>query len=591
MIVGGGISGLYCAMKLIQYKETQPDKFKDLKSIAILERSNRWGGRLDTDIINIDGKSVKEEEGAMRFAYNYDDVKKSNMPLLGELIHELGLEDELTKFYMTPQGADHDLQVNNVNGQYYNGKFFTDWYAEKNPDVWRNLYNLDSNDKYDTPDEIFKDIYTKLLVHNESKIRDHFKEEEAEIILKQEDRELLRQYENADYWTFVRNVFTWPVKGKETTLNQFSMLALMREMGISHQACKMMAQTNPMIKCVNSNAGCNLLDYGSFDILWDDFHQFKRGYSTLVEKVMQSLEETSRKNEVELKMSKNCEVFNLSDSKSNGAGFEISARDRSHGTNQLLQKIDASHLVLAVAPTAVEQILHQSNYREFDNTDIMKLCKATIGLHLTKINLYFEQDWWNKKYDKIIMYGGSGTSLPLESVYPFYADVKDSDGLNHPCPAALTIYCESDLNDAEFWTSMQRLGRKFESPLQSQHPELLAVSEPLLDEAIDQLKKLFNTEEIPQVVLTSYRSWDGQDEAKTNQNDVTRAKYQYAAHYWALGVDDREIVKKAAKPIENKNLHLCNEAWSGYQGWVEGALMSTQKALDSMLPVGIDSEK
>ena len=92
MIVGGGISGLYCAMKLMQYKQENPNNYENLKSISILEKSDRLGGRLDTDIIKINEKTVKEEEGGMRFTYNKD-YGKSNMPHLGELIQYLGLED------------------------------------------------------------------------------------------------------------------------------------------------------------------------------------------------------------------------------------------------------------------------------------------------------------------------------------------------------------------------------------------------------------------------------------------------------------------------------------------------------------------
>jgi hypothetical protein len=42
-------------------------------------------------------------------------------------------------------------------------------------------------------------------------------------------------------------------------------------------------------------------------------------------------------------------------------------------------------------------------------------------------------------------------------------------------------------------------------------------------------------------------------------------------------------MKKVAKPIEEKKLYICNEAWSGYQGWVKGALMSIENALKRQL--------
>ena len=569
VIVGGGISGLYCAMKLMQYKEEEPNNYKTLKSISILEKTNRWGGRLDTDKIKIGDDIVKEEEGGMRFTYNFSDYKKSNMPLLGQLIHDLGLEDLLTRFYTKPQAnpPDPKKEVNNINGRYYNGQFFTAWYAEQNPCVWRNLYNLDENDVRPDPEDYFRHIYEGILDHNARKIREHFKDEpeKAEVILKQAPRELLQEYQNAEYWSFARNELTWPVDGEEITLNQFSMVALMREMGISHQACKMMKQTLPFVKSLDGNAGCVLQEFNTFTILSDDFYQFKEGYHTLIEKVIDALDELSSRNQVQLSRRTNCEVFSLrqSETKSNCAGFEIDVRDQK--TNEQ-QTIDTQHVVLAVAPIAVEDILHHSKYSEFDNSDIIKICESTKGYHLTKINLYFKDDWWNKQKN-IIKYWVNKTNLQIGTTYPFYAGPVDVPSNDHPCPAALTSY--SELDEADFWSTLQRLGHKFDSSLQREHPKLQPVSKPLLKEFTDQLKKVFNTKEIPEVLLTSYRSWDGK-------------KYQYGVHLWGLGVDDREMMRKAAKPIGNKNLYLCNEAWSGYQGWVEGALISTENVLQRL---------
>ena len=573
VIVGGGISGLYCAMKLIQFKEKEPNNYRNLKSISILEKTNRWGGRLDTDKIRIGDDIVKEEEGGMRFTYNFTDYKKSNMPLLGQLIHDLGLEDLLTRFYTKPQAnpPDQEKEVNNINGRYYNGQFFTAWYAEQNPNVWRNLYSLDEigNDIRPDPGDYFRHIYKRILEHNASKIREHFKDEpeKAEVILKQAPRDLLEEYQNAEFWSFARNELTWPVDEEEIVLNQFSMMALMREMRIPHQACKMMKQTLPFVKSLEGNAGCVLQEFNTFTILSDDFYQFKGGYHTLIEKVIDALNELSSRNQVQLNRRKNCEVFSLrqSKTKSNCAGFEIDVKDLKVKTNEQ-QTIDTQHVVLAVAPIAVEDILHHSKYCEFDNTDIRRICESTKGYHLTKINLYFKDDWWNKQKD-IIKYWVNQTNLQIGNVYPFYAGPVDVPSTDHPSPAALTSY--SELEEADFWSTLQRLGQKFDSSLQREHPELLPASKPLLKEFIEQLKKVFNTDDIPEVLLTSYRSWDG----KNNQ---------YGVHLWGLGVDDREIMKKAAKPMENKNLYLCNEAWSGYQGWVEGALMSTEKVLQHL---------
>lgn len=89
IILGGGISGLYSAYKLLE-------KNKDLK-ILILEKNDYLGGRIKTFKKNINGNKFIFEEGAGRF--------NDNHKLLLQLIYELGLKDNIvkipavTKFY------------------------------------------------------------------------------------------------------------------------------------------------------------------------------------------------------------------------------------------------------------------------------------------------------------------------------------------------------------------------------------------------------------------------------------------------------------------------------------------------------------
>ena len=75
-IIGAGVSGLYCAHQLLKQNPGQ--------TIAIVERLNRTGGRLDSDLVDIaGGGTVREEEGGMRFNYDMDELMR--------LFNELGL--------------------------------------------------------------------------------------------------------------------------------------------------------------------------------------------------------------------------------------------------------------------------------------------------------------------------------------------------------------------------------------------------------------------------------------------------------------------------------------------------------------------
>ena len=122
-IVGAGIAGLYTAYRLIEKKP----KLK----IAIFERLNRTGGRLDSDIIKLtnDGKlvkgkkkqdvnTIKEEQGGMRF--------NDSMEELMNLIHKLGLEDQIVPFPIKSQVSTHaGAPPVNTNRYYFRGHGFS----------------------------------------------------------------------------------------------------------------------------------------------------------------------------------------------------------------------------------------------------------------------------------------------------------------------------------------------------------------------------------------------------------------------------------------------------------------------------------
>jgi hypothetical protein len=283
----------------------------------------------------------------------------------------------------------------------------------------------------------------------------------------------------------------------------------------------------------------------------------KGGWTSLVQKIRCELESNSSK--VELVM--NCEVDMICE---NEEGYTLE-------TSFLDKKIRAKHVVMAIPPGAVKALFGKSEINlKGDYDPIVKLCNTVVGVDLLKVILYFEHDWWNTQEDTIL-FGSNSTDLECGSIYPYYGkfskNCKDFDNCGDSRISALTIYCGA--NAAAFWRNCQKLGRRFESPLQKENNNLIPASEALVLEALEQCKKIFNVEEIPCPILTSYRSWNGEGD------------YGYGYHHWCKGVDDRNL--EVAQPIEGKNLYFCTEAWSSFQGYVEGSLISTERVVTRVL--------
>ena len=581
IIVGGGISGLYCVKELLDKPHLLAKRA--IKSIIILEKCGKWGGRVDTEFIKIADADEREvvfkcEQGAMRFIYRNDlkDNPKATESFLSQLIQDLGMENDVQPFYMEPQlrkiqPQSHSMTTPNCNNRYFNGQHFTatEWCAAQNHTMLKNLFNLEREEETKSAGEIINDIYQKLLHHNKSKLEFHFPDT-AEVILAQQDTKLLQEYEDSDYWAVFRNEFTWAVGTQDIPLNKFSLQSLLSVMGYSHECFMMMVQTLRFPP--EADVGTALRNLMTFNVNKDNFYQFEKGCSSLVENLMEHFKKTSIKAGVRLEFKKNCTVMMVS---GHEEGFSVTVETQLDEKSKTMD-LSTKNVIMALPPKAIESILDRSRseFCSINAEKITKICRSVKGVQCTKITFYYDGNWWNQ-VENTMMYGANVTSLPCCQVYPFYGEIAKV-GCNGG-PAALTIFC--NVRDAPFWSSLQKLGCKFQSPLQGQNERLFPASEPVVTEAIRQFCKVFNMKSVPRPILTSYRTWGGNGE----DDALGEEQYGYAVHFWGVGVDNYQIMKEVVQPMEGKNLFLCNEAWSPSQGWMEGSLQGARKAVEKLL--------
>ncbi|MFT5268196.1 MAG: hypothetical protein ACI88C_001629 [Acidimicrobiales bacterium] len=89
--------------------------------------------------------------------------------------------------------------------------------------------------------------------------------------------------------------------------------------------------------------------------------------------------------------------------------------------------------------------------------------RAARSMAQMKINLYFDQAWWERGgASPPGQFGPNSSSFPVNAEYLFYA-LHSGDGIPSG-PAALTIYC--DLTNTHFWAGLQNLQLMFTSTMQ-----------------------------------------------------------------------------------------------------------------------------
>ncbi len=517
LIVGAGVSGLYAAWRLLKHNPHQ--------KITIIERLNRTGGRLDTDLIKIKNDEggdsiVRDEEGGMRFTYE--------MTELMSLFYGLQLCDQIVDFPMT------------TNRFFVRGQSFTAEEAAANNNAkWGELYDLAPAEQNQSPGTILNTIYTRILQANGV--------EEAPA------------NPTPQFWQKFRLDFKW----KDVPLNKWQMGGLFSDMGYSKECINMMVDTvgfqAPFLSTVSAGEAWQILEDFPKN---PHYHTFKYGFSTLIKALEKEVKEMGGV----IILNTNLNQI----SKAKDGEYIVSINSVESATSQFdAKKIKATKIILAIASNAMQQVFINSPVlREANNAgQIWEDIHSIVNMRLLKINLYFAKPWWRDgdTGQPSINFGPSFTDLPINAVYPFYP----VDGPSNDNPAALTIYC--DYNNTNYWQGLQNVGPLFDSKLQkenSQPPQtIFPASQLVVNEAIKQFKQLFKTHYVPDPVMTSYRNWDGQDH------------FGYAYHQWAMNTDDKQVISRMTKLIEDEEIYSCNEAWSDMQGWVNGSLRSTDLVL------------
>lgn len=526
LIVGAGVSGLYCAYRLLEKNPNQ--------KITIVDKIGRTGGRLQTDHIfikDVNGNPVeaKDEEGGMRFNFSMQEVIT--------LSYELGLCDEIVPF--GDGGPNNRICVR--------GRSFTNAdAAANNGAIWSELYNLKENEKGQGPGGLLGLAFKYLLAINNTPTG--------------------TDTSTPEFWQKFRLEYEY--KGKK--LNEWGTWAFLRDYGFSEEAMQMFLDTvgfeGPFLSLVSLGE--------AFQILEDfpknpKYYAYRQGFSTLPNALVKKI-----------KKGKNASI-------SLGITIESLDRDKNgyvakwHATHDVFPhghhskhfgKINFKKVILALPKKAMETLTpaspllnatHNRNYPQF-----AKNIDSVLDMALMKINLYYNQAWWEEDGftgQPPVKNWGSFTNLPMGSAYvfnPVYP--QDVDG-----PAAITIYC--DFNRTTYWQTLQEIGPKFHSKLQHEHNQdlpqtIFPASEAVVEAATEQLKILFNTNNVlPRPLLTSFRHWDG------------KKGFGYGYHQWKRFVNDKNVIAELVNPV--KDVYTCNESWSDMQGWVNGSLRSCELVL------------
>jgi hypothetical protein len=244
--------------------------------------------------------------------------------------------------------------------------------------------------------------------------------------------------------------------------------------------------------------------------------------------------------------------------------------------------VTAAHVVLAMPRRSLE-LLHPDSV-VFDETNdghaFQDALRAVVPQPGFKIVAAYKSPWWRDA--RQITVGRSLTDLPIRQCYAWRTATAGEEN-----QASILMASYNDGPSVEFWKGLARRPGRYTPPaaayppgiaVPTTDPDGIAAPAALVAELHDQLRELHGLTEVtgPEVLsiippyYAVYKDW-------------TTDPFGGGWHFWDIGVDSSRIMRAMRKPFADLPLHICGEAWSSQQGWVEGALETADEVLKYFL--------
>lgn len=212
--------------------------------------------------------------------------------------------------------------------------------------------------------------------------------------------------------------------------------------------------------------------------------------------------------------------------------------------------LSAGRVVLAMPAGAVARVDGLA-----ERPEIHALLSALTPQSAVTTALVYTQPWWREMG---IRGGASTTDLPARHL-------RHHGGEQWRGSHAGALVSYSDGGSGQFWRGLGD-GATTSGWISEDHPVALELHSQALKMFGPKMQKA-----LPQPVAAFTQNWD-------------EAAAGAAFHMWSIGSSPVDVMRRALCPVPTQKLHICGEAWSPRQGWIEGALES----VDMMLRQEID---
>ncbi|NER33643.1 MAG: NAD(P)-binding protein [Oscillatoria sp. SIO1A7] len=525
-IVGGGVSGVYCAWRLKQ-------KFPE-KKIVVFEGSNHIGGRLlSVKPPGID--NMVAELGGMRILEN---TQYRIVALIKKLNKQLAANDKI-ELYDFP--VDEPQNIAYLRGFHLRLSDFT---AE--PD--KVPYNLSFLERSMSPGGIIVNAIEQIVpgITNED-----LSEEQRREMAHKADFAGKKLYEQG-FWNVLMRVITGEAYELSVDAGGYNSTLL------------------------NWNAADAIPWYLSDFGISPKYKGFKQGFQQVPNSVAMLFQEIGG----EIRLRSKVDGFERVDGK-----FQLSVTPV--GLNLLPYEVSADSLILAMPRRSLDLLAPKSPLLQLP--EVERLTSSVTPRPLFKIFTTYTSPWWRAAgYTDAqgnfvpVESGRTVTDLPVRQTYYW---PKDNGQPATEGPSMLMASYDDGTN-VGFWDGLRPQRRQawkkglevaeIANPFKGECSEEERKSnpwfqyyagKPMVAEAARQLAVIHDLSYTPEVQHAAFRDW-GDDPFGGGWNS------------WNIGVESPKVINEIIQPLADCPLYICGEAYSNSQGWVEGALETADLVLE-----------
>ncbi|WP_366657929.1 FAD-dependent oxidoreductase [Fodinicurvata sp. EGI_FJ10296] len=229
------------------------------------------------------------------------------------------------------------------------------------------------------------------------------------------------------------------------------------------------------------------------------------------------------------------------------------------------ESLTAEHLVLAMPKRSLDRLSMPRT------SHFVSMTTSVTSLPMFKLFMGYPYPWWRQLGMKA---GQTVTDLSLRQIYywgsnydGFFNDTPESTGgITNDDQNSLMMASYCDGREKNFWVPLtgNRHG-SLAGIIDLRNHEDLSITN-MVRTVQDQLRSIHAINYIPEPYVAAYANWSAEP-------------FGGGWNSWNIGARSWEVKAGMLKPFDDMPVYVCGEAYSNQQGWVEGALQTTEEVL------------